>query len=324
MGKISAPMHARRLRSTVLFLLAVALAAPAHASAAAAPKLSLTPEQVGAGRSVLAGTQWRVRVVAQPWVEGTVATVRFYLDGRRVKKVDVPLAVSPTGQSGMAVVPFTSGRPGRITVQATHLATPGLPTLKARQVRVRVLALQARPGDRGPIVRLLQQKLAAKGYVVGQRGFYDTRTARAVLTFRKVTGMARTTIASSDVFKRLLAGGGTFRVHHPEHGRHAEADLSRQVLALIDGGRVQRIYPVSSGKPSTPTVRGSFRVYSKTPGTNHKGMVFSSYFIGGYAIHGYFSVPVFAASHGCLRVPIPDAVPIYDWLRIGNIVDVYV
>jgi peptidoglycan hydrolase-like protein with peptidoglycan-binding domain len=317
-------MHVRRLRYPVLFLVAVALAAPAGASAAPAPKLSLTPEQVGAGRSVLAGAPWRVRVVAQPWVEGTVATVRFYRNGKRVRKVDVPLTASPSGQSGMGVVPFASGSPGRITVQATHLATPGLPTLRARQVRVRVLALQARPGARGPIVRLLQQKLAAKGYVVGQRGFYDARTARAVLALRKVTGMARTTIASSDVFRRLLAGGGTFRVRHPEHGRHVEADLSRQVMALIDGGRVERIYPFSSGKPSTPTVRGSFRVYSKTPGTNQKGMVFSSYFIGGYAIHGYYSVPVFAASHGCLRVPIPDAVPIYRWLRIGNVVDVYV
>ena len=71
-------------------------------------------------------------------------------------------------------------------------------------------------------------------------------------------------------------------------------------------------------------MRGSFRVYSKTPGTNQKGMFFSSYFIRGYAIHGYFSVPVFAASHGCLRVPIPDAIPIYNWLKIGNVVDVYV
>ncbi|MGZ6642902.1 MAG: peptidoglycan-binding protein, partial [Solirubrobacteraceae bacterium] len=213
-------MHARRLRLAVLAPVLVALAAPAASHAAAKPLLSLTPEQVGASRSVLAGARWRVRVVAQPWVEGTVATVRFYRNGKRIKKVDVPLAASATGQSGMAVVPFTSGAPGRVTVQATHLATPGLPTLKARQVRVRVLPLQARPGERGPVVRLLQQKLAAKGYVVGQRGLYDARTARAVLAFRKVTGMARTAIASSDVFRRLLAGGGTFRVRHPDHGKH--------------------------------------------------------------------------------------------------------
>ena len=92
-----------------------------------------------AGRATLAQTAWRVRVVAQPWVEGQTATVRFYRNGKRVAKRDVTLTMSPTGKSGMAVVPFTSGRPGRVTVQATHLATPGLPQLKARPVRVRIL-----------------------------------------------------------------------------------------------------------------------------------------------------------------------------------------
>ena len=68
---------------------------------------------------------------------------------------------------------------------------------------------------------------------------------------------------------------------------------------------------------------GRFRVYMKTPGTNAKGMVHSSYFIRGYAIHGYFSVPAFNASHGCLRVPIPDAWHIFNWLNMGDRVIVY-
>ena len=149
------------------------------------------------------------------------------------------------------------------------------------------------------------------------------RTARAVLAFRKVTGMRRTTNASSDVFRRLARGGGRFRVRFPTHGKHVEADLSRQVIALIRGSTVERIYPVSSGKPSTPTIQGHFRVYSKVPGYNAKRMYFSSYFIRGYAIHGYASVPVFPASHGCLRVALSEAVSIYNWLSPGDRVDVY-
>ena len=95
-------------------------------------------------------------------------------------------------------------------------------------------------------------------------------------------------------------------------GRHVEADLTKQVLAEIEpGGRVHAIYTMSSGKPSTPTVIGRFSVYSKTPGTNTEGMVDSNYFIRGYAIHGYAEVPTYAASHGCLRVPIPNAPAIY-------------
>ena len=52
-------------------------------------------------------------------------------------------------------------------------------------------------------------------------------------------------------------------------------------------------------------------------------MVDPNYFLRGYAIHGYFDVPPYAASHGCLRVPIADALRIYRWLRVGDRVDVY-
>jgi peptidoglycan hydrolase-like protein with peptidoglycan-binding domain len=306
-----------------LLLVFLFMAAPSAASAATGPLLSLTPERVTGDRLALAGQPWRVRVVMQPWVEGQTATVRFYRHGHKLRAVNVNLQVSPTGKSGMALVAFKTSVAGRIEVRASHLATPTAPQLVARAVRVNVAALHARPGARGPAVRLLQQRLAAKGYVVGQRGLFDDRTARAVLAFRKVTGMARSTAADTGLFKAVLAGKGTFKVRHPEHGKHVEADLSRQVVALVRGSRVERIYPASSGKPSTPTIQGSFRVYSKTPGFNAKGMYFSNYFIRGFAIHGYFQVPVFAASHGCLRIPNPDAVSVFRWIKTGDIVDVY-
>jgi lipoprotein-anchoring transpeptidase ErfK/SrfK len=52
-------------------------------------------------------------------------------------------------------------------------------------------------------------------------------------------------------------------------------------------------------------------------------MYFSNYFIRGYAIHGYAEVPTFAASHGCLRVPLANAVSIYKWISLGNRIFVY-
>jgi peptidoglycan hydrolase-like protein with peptidoglycan-binding domain len=312
-------MNIRRGLLLVFFL----MAAPSAASAATGPLLSLTPERVTGDRLALAGQPWRVRVVMQPWVEGQTATVRFYRHGHKLRVVNVNLRMSATGKSGMAVVAFKTATAGAVEVRATHLVTPTAPQLLATPVKVNVAALRARPGARGPAVRLLQQHLAAMGYVIGRRGLFDGRTARAVLAFRKVTGMARTTVADTSLFKALLAGKGTFKVRHPDHGKHVEADLSRQVIALIQGSRVERIYPASSGKPSTPTIQGSFRVYSKSPGFNAKGMFYSNYFIRGFAIHGYAEVPVFAASHGCLRIPIPDAISVFRWIRIGDIVDVY-
>jgi lipoprotein-anchoring transpeptidase ErfK/SrfK len=95
------------------------------------------------------------------------------------------------------------------------------------------------------------------------------------------------------------------------------------VLALIDRGRVVRTYMTSSGAPSTPTVLGTFRVYRRDLGTNSLGMVDAVYFIRGYAVHGYASVPPYNASHGCLRIPIPDARSVHDWLTMGTKVIVY-
>jgi hypothetical protein len=294
------------------------------APAPATGKLVIALERVnGRAASVLAGARFRVRGTVTPFVAGQQVVVRIYRGTRKLASRAVAVRATSTGRSGTFVLGYRSGRPGHLVVRASHRATPELATLVARARGVDVLPLRARPGSKGLAVRTLQRKLKALGYVVGAPGVYDTRTARAVLAFRKVTGMARTTDASRDVFRKLAHGYGAFKVRYPQHGKHVEADLSLQVLALIRGGRVEHIYPISSGKPSTPTVLGTFRVYSKTPGTNAKGMVYSSYFHGGYAIHGYAEVPVFAASHGCLRAPVADAVPIYNWLSYGDIVDVY-
>jgi L,D-transpeptidase catalytic domain len=284
--------------------------------------LGLTLEKVnGKSSTILAGDRFRIRGAVKPYVAGQSVVVRFYRGDKKIATKKV--AVKPSGGAGTFVLGYRATKAGHITVRASHRATAALATLVAKGRGVDVLPLRASPGSKGLAVRVLQTKLKSLGYVIGQKGVYDARTARAVLAFRKVTGMARTEIASEDVFRKLARGAGAFKVRFPKQGEHVEADLSLQVLALIRGSKVERIYPISSGKPSTPTVLGTFKVYSKTPGTNAKGMVYTSYFHGGYGIHGYAEVPIYAASHGCLRAPVPDAVSIFNWISYGDDVDVY-
>ena len=194
----------------------------------------------------------------------------------------------------------------------------------ARTQRIHFVSANLRGGARGGSVQVLQSELNALHYVVPLNGVFDEATGRAVVAYRKVAGLERVTSTNTHFFALLGRGAGSFHVRYRGDGRHVEADLTRQVLADINpGGRVRAIYTMSSGKPSTPTVVGRFRVYTKTPGTNAKGMVDSNYFIAGYAIHGYAEVPTYAASHGCLRVPIPNAASIYGWVALGTPVDVY-
>jgi peptidoglycan hydrolase-like protein with peptidoglycan-binding domain len=290
----------------------------------AAGTLGLTLERVnGASAAILAGDRFRVRGAVTPFVAGQKVVVRVYRGTRKLASRSVTIMATKSGTNGEFVLGFRATSAGHITVRASHRATAELATMVAEGRGIDVLPLRASPGAKGLAVRVLQRELQALGYVIGAPGVVDARTSRAVLAFRKVAGMARTTEASEDVFRRLAHGAGRFKVRFPKQGKHVEADLSLQVMALIRGGKVERIYPISSGKPSTPTILGSYRVYSKAPGTNAKGMVFTSYFHGGYGIHGYVEVPTFAASHGCLRTPVPDAVSIFNWISYGNYVDVY-
>jgi peptidoglycan hydrolase-like protein with peptidoglycan-binding domain len=287
--------------------------------------MSLTLEKVhrvGHDRVVLHGDRLRVRGVVAPFVPGQTAVVRLYRGRSKLAAKAVAIKPIPGGPNGGFVVSLKPPK-GRLAVRASHRATTAQVSTVAKARRVLVVTPRAVPGARGPIVRLVQSRLAGLRYAVSRSGSFDASTARAVVAYRKVRGMSRVAVASRSVVRGLLARRGSFKARHPEHGKHVEVDLSRQVLALLRGGRVYRIYGVSSGKASTPTVLGRFRIYSKTIGTNALGMVDASYFIGGYAIHGYVSVPTFPASHGCVRVPIPNALSIYHWLRLGDRVDVY-
>jgi hypothetical protein len=297
---------------------------PVPPPAVAAGKLTVALERVnGKSSAVLAGDRFRVRGTVKPYVAGQKVTVRFYRGAKKLASRAVTVKPSKNGASGSFLLGYKTTSAGHITVRASHRATAEQLTMVAKGHGVDVLPLHAAPGSSGLAVRVLQSKLKALGYVIGQPGLLDARTSRAVLAFRKVTGMARTESASEDVFRKLAAGAGHYKVKFPGQGKHVEADLSLQVLALIRGSKVERIYPISSGKPSTPTILGTFHVYSKTPGVNSLGMVDTSYFQGGYGIHGYAEVPTFAASHGCLRTPVPDALSIFNWISYGDAVDVY-
>ena len=295
--------------------------APAPAKGTASVKVENAIRD-GKAKLELSGDTWRVRGTVKPFVDGQTMRVRFSRGGKAVKTKRVKLKPGPNG-TGTFLLGFRARRSGRYTVVATHRKTPQLEALRSRAARVRVLTPFVSAGQGGAIVRLLQRGLKRLHYYVPRSGRYDAATQRAVMAWRKVRGVARNYSASSVVIRGVLAGKGRFRVRHPNEGRHVEADLSRQVLALIDGSKVRAIYHTSSGAPGTPTVLGRYRVYRKDLGTNGLGMVDASYFIGGYAIHGYVSVPAFNASHGCLRVPIPDARRISNWLSYGDVVWVY-
>jgi hypothetical protein len=301
-------------------------AAPGTGPAAQPQAAKMSVRVIGASidhgtRYFVAGQRIPVTGTITPYVAGEKVTVVLYRGKRVASRKRV--ATKQSGNAGTFSLTFPVRKSGSYSVRAYHSATAAQQKATTKKVPFRAFQGKAGSGSRGAKVRLLQRNLARMGYVTPRGGSFDGATARAVLAYRKVNGMGRSGFASKAVFLKALKGRGSFKLRYPRAGKHVEFDWSRQVLVLASGGKPQRIYHASSGKPSTPTVFGTFRFYRKQPGTNSHGMVHSSYFIRGYAIHGYASVPTYAASHGCIRVPIPVALSIYNWINLGDTIFVY-
>jgi lipoprotein-anchoring transpeptidase ErfK/SrfK len=135
-------------------------------------------------------------------------------------------------------------------------------------------------------------------------------------------------------------------------GAAAKTDIQEQVtlsrfilisipdrqLALVDGGRIVKIYPIAVGADHTPSPEGDFTIISRVtnPTWTHKGKVVGpgknnpvgSRWMGlslkGYGIHGTNAPRSIgkAASHGCFRMAKKDVEELFKLVRVGDTVAV--
>lgn len=114
-------------------------------------------------------------------------------------------------------------------------------------------------------------------------------------------------------------------------------DRSDQMLYAYDGQQRIMSVPVSTGIAATPTPRGTFHIFRKTPtrymqgpipGISAKeydlpGVPWTMYFTEeGAAIHGAYWHASFGSPHsnGCVNLPYADAEKLYAWADIGTTV----
>jgi L,D-transpeptidase catalytic domain/Putative peptidoglycan binding domain len=193
----------------------------------------------------------------------------------------------------------------------------------AREVvrRYRLATPSLSIGSSGKSVLALERRL--KGLHYGLRppnGFYGVDTYEAVLALQKVYRMGRTGRTSSKVWNRL--GVAKVPKARRSHGDHIEVDKTRQVLFEVRSGVVVRVIHVSTGATGNTPV-GNWHVYWKLPGLNSHGMYYSLFWLRGFAIHGYASVPAWPASHGCVRIPMWQAPGLFSRWSVGATVFVY-
>lgn len=182
-------------------------------------------------------------------------------------------------------------------------------------------------GDRGPEVRRFQERLHELGYLSRAQvnGRFGDATWHAVVAFQGWQRLQRDGVAGP---RLLLALRSAERPRSTRaSGARVEVDITRQVLLLIDGkGRTERIIHVSTGRTgNTPT--GRYAVNRKELMSwsvpFESWMPWASYFVGGFAMHEYASVPAYPASAGCVRIPAAEAQLVYRFATMGMPVILY-
>jgi hypothetical protein len=321
----------RRIAS--FLALAALLAIPASASAANAgskgaatavvpdPVVKIEVGHLHGGRATIYDTVPVSGTIA-PFAPGQRVEVAFYLNGHRLVSHQVPVSKG-RGETGVFSSSVIVREDGKYAVSAHHAATAALGADSTVRKAWRVSFPSLHPGECGNVVKGFKKAMAKMGYVSGGGSCFNGRTGREVLAYRKVNGMNRSQKAGAGLIKSVFGGKGGYHVKYSEAGEHAEVPLDKQVLVLSKGDKPFAIYPISSGKPSTPTITGHYSFYRQEPGYNAEGMYYSFYWHNGYAVHGYHEVPNYAASHGCVRTFIADQPRIYEQLHYGESIFVF-
>ncbi len=197
-------------------------------------------------------------------------------------------------------------------------------------IALAVVVVGARPAmaATAPDATSVQETLRDLGFYRGEiNGQFDNATGDAILAFHKTVGAERTRDWSSDdaQFVQAITAVGYEIPDRPEEPYRIEIDLYRQVMFLVERGKVTAVFPIVSGKGDTyerlghatggsHTPVGDFTLIRHVDGWRQAplgGIYRPWYFMGGYAIHGGKIAHAQPASHGCVRVPMADM----DWLE---------
>jgi peptidoglycan hydrolase-like protein with peptidoglycan-binding domain len=192
-------------------------------------------------------------------------------------------------------------------------------------------------GDRGPVVLAYEQRLAALHFDPGPvDGVYDQQTTYAVDTVEKIEGLQR----DGQIGPAVQAALQTFKYPKPMQPNgepdRVEVSLDNQYLVLYQHNWVRLMTTVSTGGgyafcggdsgcqyAVTPPGRFVFQRYINGWHTSKLGHLYNPYYFdGGIAVHGYPEVPNYAASHGCVRIPMD--ISIYFHTLVHNGFPVYV
>lgn len=164
--------------------------------------------------------------------------------------------------------------------------------------------------------------------------------------YKAISEFARATAAAA----LLLATGATAAAQSGQPNAPAAADgaqpagrrivvsIPDRKLALIEDGRIVKVYPIAVGASSSPSPTGQFQIVNRltdptyySPGVeipagknNPLGTRWMGLSQKRFGIHGTNEPKSIGrnASHGCIRMRNADAEELFEMVRVGDMVEV--
>jgi lipoprotein-anchoring transpeptidase ErfK/SrfK len=137
----------------------------------------------------------------------------------------------------------------------------------------------------------------------------------------------------------LVAAGEALAQETQPVARRIVVSIPDRQLALVEGGRVTKVYPVAVGAAATPSPTGSYTVAVRIshptwygpgkvvpPGkSNPLGPRWIGLSRRGYGIHGTSNPRSIGrpASHGCIRMRNSDVEELFGLVAVGDAVELY-
>lgn len=184
----------------------------------------------------------------------------------------------------------------------------------------------------GTVLRVTKDK--ADGRTITNSADVVSRLTASLTANKAYRGEFASKVVPARWHDRRIADGTQNLAYQAAAGeKWIDVNLSRHTVTAYLGGKVA-LGPVAmvNGASATPSIVGTYHINRKYEtdrmrGSNADGSLYDtpdvpwvSYFQGGYALHGapWRSSFGYAASHGCINLPVSTAKWVFDWAPIGT------
>ena len=264
----------------------------------------------------------QIKGSVSPYVPGQAVVVQASVAGKQFKTETLRINPAPGGSNGRFTETLKSPRAGDVTVAVTHAATPTFGAFSGTR-RFAALDEHVGFGSRGPSVELIQQRLAALHFYIPQPGVFDTGTGLALDAYHRLLHWGTYQTLDSRTSASCLTATARFRSTSRATAITPRAICRSQLLALILGlarpgdlsDQLRQALDADHPGQLPRLLQGAW-----LPARRDVLLQLLHQRLRHPRLRSGARYP---ASHGCMRLPIVDALSVYDWLQIGDWVDTY-